>query len=307
MSEEFALIDWVRCRSAAHPLVTVGIGDDAAVLDGDPASQLVATDTLLEGVHFEFPAATPSLAGRKSLAVNLSDIAAMCGAPTAAFVSAAFPRDRGMEFAQQIMRGIGELAAEFGVAVAGGDTNIWDGPTVIGVTVVGRCLCEPPPLRSRAEVGDWIFVTGELGGSLSGKHLTFTPRLKEAAALAESINPHAMIDLSDGLSSDLCHILDESKVGAELDATAIPMSETVRQGGTQNSLEHALNDGEDFELLFTVAEAVGRQLIDAPPFETRLTYVGTIVEDGIREIVFADGNRRPLEAEGWRHRFDGGL
>ena len=300
---EFVLIDWIRARAGSHLRLPVGIGDDAAVLAfTSPSKALVTVDMLLEGVHFRMPPATPTEIGRKALAVNLSDIAAMAGRPLAAFISVALSAGRGQELAHELYAGIQDLAREFGVAIAGGDTNAWNGPLVISITIVGEATPRGPVLRSGAQPGDWIFVTGELGGSLAGKHITFVPRVREALKLHEAADLTAMIDVSDGLAADLHHILDESRVGAVLHEKRIPISPdaiTINDGRTP--LEHALSDGEDFELLFTLPAAAARALLKQPPCEVRLSHIGEIREASGCEIVDASGGRLPLGPLGWSH------
>ncbi|MGH7201708.1 MAG: thiamine-phosphate kinase, partial [Planctomycetaceae bacterium] len=298
---EFEFIERVRARAAAHPRVVLGIGDDAAVLRfPDPADCLVAVDLLIEGVHFSLPPATARQAGRKALAVNLSDIAAMAGRPLAAVVSLAAPRDRGAAFLEEVHAGLEQLAEEFGVAIAGGDTNVWAGPLMINVTILGETTGRGAVRRSGARPDDWILVTGGLGGSLSGKHLDFRPRVEEALALHESADLHAMIDLSDGLAADLHHVLDESGVGAVIFADRVPISDAARACRDDRSpLDHALGDGEDFELLFTVAAEDGRRLLDQPPINVPLSHIGEITAERAAELIDSDGRRAPLPRAGW--------
>lgn len=301
---EFQLIDWIRSRVTDRPPVSLGIGDDAASLmpTGDQAT-LVAIDMLMEGTHFTFPPATPRLAGRKALAVNLSDIAAMAGRPTVAFVSVALPKEHGMAFAQEVHEGLLELANEFHVVIAGGDTNSWSGPLVISVTVMGEPLREAPVCRQGAKPGDWIFVTGALGGSLpSGRHLTFTPRVHEVQQLASLVELHAMIDISDGLAADLHHILKASQVGAVLDAASIPLTESASNGIDDRSpLIRGLSDGEDFELLFTVSPDDGKKLVQDWQGPTPVTKIGEIDSSRECQLKLVDGTIQPLPPIGWTH------
>ncbi len=327
---EFDFIDSIRRRVTDRPPVLTGIGDDAAVLAASSRPLLVTTDMLMEGTDFIFeslvrrgspdpailssessfgagfptlfPSATPELAGRKSLAVNLSDIAAMGGVPTVAFVSVALPKDRGEPFAQAFFDGLLSLADEFGVIIAGGDTNTWNGPLVANLTVQGHPAGTKAVLRSGAKPGDAIFVTGELGGSLAGHHLTFTPRVAEAKQLTQRVDLHAMIDISDGLAADLHHILDASGVGAVLESEHIPISaaaQSINDG--RSPLEHALSDGEDFELLFTVSPADAATLQQSWPGLTRLTRIGEITTGSGCVIRDQSGGQHPLSALGWRH------
>lgn len=302
---EFELIDWIRSQVRDRGSVTLGIGDDAACLKPNPNSDLlVATDMLLEGVHFEFSTATPRLAGRKALAVNLSDIAAMGGRATAAFVSIALPNHRGMEFARDVHAGLIELANEHDVVLAGGDTNCWNGPLVINVAVIGELWIARPICRKGAQPGDWILVTGALGGSLpSGRHLTFPPRLREAELLVKSAKLHAMMDISDGLAADLHHILKASSVGAILYADQIPLTESAKTSNDDRTpLIHALSDGEDFELLFCLAPDAARQLLSSWQMDTPLTHIGEITKELDCRLRFDDGRIEQLPPIGWTHR-----
>ena len=308
VTDEFDFIDEIRRRAGSSEHVPIGIGDDAALIHAAAdTGMLVATDLLAEGVHFDATRTNPVQVGRKALAVNLSDIAAMAGRPTCAFVSLLLPRGRGSEFATDVMAGIHQLAAQFSVVVAGGDTNCWNGPPVINVAVIGEPTGGRAVCRSGATVGDWILVTGQLGGSLTGRHLTFQPRVAEAIRLHQSVGLHAMIDVSDGLSADLHHILEESGVGASIIETAIPISADAIAMADQDGaepLQHALGDGEDFELLFTVSEADGRQLLARPPFELSLAHIGSIeTEIGLR-MQRANGAIESLPPRGWSHQID---
>ena len=301
---EFELIDWIRDRVCDRPPVSLGIGDDAAILQPTAGREsLVAIDMLMEGVHFTFPAATPQLAGRKALAVNLSDIAAMAGNPTAAFISVALPNARGIEFARHLHAGIIELANEYDVVIAGGDTNSWNGPLVISVTVVGEPLGIRPICRNGAMPGDWVFVTGAVGRSLqSGRHLSFVPRLAEVKKLTTMVKLHAMIDISDGLAADLQHVLNRSGVGAVLDAERIPLTDAARGANDGKSpLMHGLGDGEDFELLFAVSPEDGQRLISKWYDATPITHIGEITDVSGCRLQYADGRIEPLPPFGWTH------
>lgn len=308
---EFAMIDRLlqqqRSGQGGTPAATeVGIGDDAAVLSMEgPDYLLVTVDMLMEGVHFTDPPATPGAIGRKSLAVNLSDIAAMGGVPTHAFVAIGLPRQRGAEWGMACMDGIGTLATEFGVAITGGDTNIWDGPLVVSITLHGRTTGHPPVLRSGAKPGDWLMVTGALGGSLQGRHLNFLPRIREAQSLLERADLHAMLDLSDGLATDLPRIAHASNVGFVIDASAIPIHADVdSQLLDDQRLHRALTDGEDFELLFCVDGETGAALLNDPEFAPWLTHIGVATgESGSIFLRTPDGHQTLLPHSGYEHRF----
>lgn len=304
---EFDYIAWIRAQAARHPRLSVGIGDDAAVVTFPPPGDcLVTVDMLMEGVDFLIPPATGQQVGRKSLAVNLSDIAAMAGRPVACVTSVALPRQGGLELGQDLFEGLSALADEFGVAVAGGDTNTWDGPLVISITVLGEPTGSGPVLRSGARPGDWIMATGSFGGSLAGRHLDFVPRVREAQALHQAVALHAMIDVSDGLTADLGHILEESQVGAILDEAAIPISAAAAAVSDGRSpLDHAFGDGEDFELLFTVSADDGRRLLANSPCAVPLAHLGEIVPaDSGCHLRRRDGKLEPLPSAGWKHAFE---
>ena len=265
---EFELIAHLTRDLPAHPAVVVGPGDDCAVLDAGRPDRwlLLKTDAVVEGVHFT-PDTEPERIGHKALARPLSDIAAMGGWPEAALITLALPRDYQVERVEKIYRGIRALADRYRVALAGGETTTSPGGMMLSVTLTGwvekpRCV-----LRSGARAGDALFVTGELGGSMAGKHLDFEPRVAEARWLTEHYCPRAMIDLSDGLAGDLRHLLQAGHVGAELLAQAVPISRAARErarGGSaaKPALVAALTDGEDFELLFTLPSADAVPLLD---------------------------------------------
>ena len=300
---ELALIDWIRQRATSAPNLQLGIGDDCAVWQPSGAPLLFTTDVLMEDVDFRIDETTPQLIGRKAMAVNLSDIAAMAGRPLAALVGVALPKSRGFDFAKQLQEGMQSLADDFNVAIIGGDTNTWDGPLVICVTLIGEATERGPVRRSGAKPGDWLFVTGPLGGSILGHHLTFTPRVREALELHQLVDLHAMIDLSDGLAADLHHLLDESHVGATVFEDAIPISDAVRRmADARTPLDHALSDGEDFELLFAVSPENGRKLI-SPIVRVMATHIGQIeVEPGCR-LRSHHSSIRDLPRGGWEHSF----
>jgi thiamine-monophosphate kinase len=247
----------------------VGAGDDCAVLDlGAPDRLLLfKTDAVVQGIHFTEDT-PPEKIGHKALARCLSDIAAMAGTPTAALVTLALPRKFEVAFVEAIYAGMNTLARQHGVAIVGGETTTNPGRALISVALVGFVPRGKVLLRSGAKVGDAIFVTGELGGSLAGRHLEFEPRLAEARWLAEHFPVHTMIDLSDGLAGDLRHIMKASGVGVELLKTAIPISRAAKEiskrgDAAKPALVAALTDGEDFELLFTVASKEAVPLLDA--------------------------------------------
>ena len=306
-SGEFEYIHWLRQHTAAHPRVRVGPGDDAAVLTSPLRELIVTTDLLTEGVDFVLADAGPRAVGRKAMGVNLSDIAAMAARPVAAVVAVALPTGGPMpvrELAEGLFLGLRDVADRFDTPIVGGDTNTWAGGLVVTVTVFGEAVGRGPVTRSGARPGDWVFVTGPLGGSIRGRHLSPIPRVVEALLLNERVPLTAMADISDGLSADLGHILDESGCGAVLNATAVPVHpdavELARTTG-RSPLSHALGDGEDFELVFTVSPTDGEALMRSPPVHG-LVRVGECVESGL--WLDEAGVRTPIERTGWAHQFD---
>ncbi len=284
---EFAFIDWLRRRTPSAERTLVGPGDDAALLDwSNGANCVVTTDMLLEGSCFRLTEAGPRRVGRKAMAVNLSDIAAMAGRPVAALVSVGLPHHGGRALAEELYQGAREVADVFDTAIVGGDTNSWEGPLVINVTLLGEATARGVVRRNGARPGDWLMTTGPLGGSILGKHLDFTPRVSEALQLHEAAPLHAMIDISDGLAADVNHICEESGCGAVLYAEAIPITVAARaMNDGRTPLEHALGDGEDFELAFAVAPEDGRRLAETQPVAgVTLIRVGGI-RGGKRDVV----------------------
>ncbi len=304
---EFGLIAWIRERSNAGRGVGIGIGDDCASLTFRPGAEvLVTTDMLMDGRHFRLDEVSAAEVGYKALAVNLSDIAAMAGVPIAAFVAVALPRGSAEEVAKGLHAGMAPLLEKFNVTLAGGDTNAWDGPLVVTVTLIGEATERGAVRRSGAKPGDAILVTGPLGGSIRGRHLRPTPRVAEALALAENATIHAMIDISDGLASDLGHILEESGgLGATLDAGSIPIHPDASDlEGLP--LDHALHDGEDFELCLTLSQDEANRLLASPPEGVVLYQVGTIESEPGLRLQLADGSVVGLEARGFDHLAGGG-
>src|SRR4051812_19977911 len=294
-SGEFAYIDWLRRRTPADPRVLLGPGDDAAAVAFTlGAGCLVTTDMLLEGSCFRLVEAGPRRVGRKAMAVNLSDIAAMAGRPVAAVVSVGLPRTGGRALAEELYLGLREVADAFDTAIVGGDTNSWNGSLVINVTLLGEAVPPGPVRRGGARPGDVLMTTGAFGGSILGKHLDFTPRVREALALHAAAELHAMIDVSDGLAADVSHLCEESRCGAVLRAEAVPIADAAaRMNDGRSPLDHALGDGEDFELVFAVSPADARRLLAVQPVPgVTLAAIGEVVDQGL--WLEENGRRRPL-------------
>lgn len=306
---EFQLIATLTRSLPVNDSVVFGAGDDCAVLDlGAPEKLfLFKTDAVVENIHFtdETP---PEKIGHKALARCLSDVAAMAGQPVAALVTIGLPKKFNQEFVVKVYDGLNALAKRFGVAIVGGETTTNPGGIFISIALLGNVPRGKQVLRNGAKAGDAIFVTGELGGSLSGKHLDFEPRLAEAQWLAENFSIHALIDLSDGLAGDLRHILAASGVGAGLLKTAVPVSREAKLQARKSSSAKppfvaALTDGEDFELLLTVAGQDAVPLMDAWKTKfpkLKLSCIGKIVPG--EGITIRDKNgSHPLNAHGYAH------
>ena len=306
---EFDLIaQWTRALPG-NASVIVGPGDDCAVLDsGQPGRYLLfKTDAVAQGVHFSAEA-KPEQIGHKALGRPLSDIAAMAGRPIAALITLALPRDFDSKFVQRVYDGVNRLAERHGVAIVGGETIANPGGFLISVALLGDVPADKCILRSGAKAGDALFVTGELGGSLAGRHLDFEPRLAQARWLAGHFAIHSMIDLSDGLAGDLRHLLRQSRMGAEILAQAIPVSRAAKlqaraESSAKTPLLAALSDGEDFELLFSVAARDAVPLLDAWKKEfpkLRLSCIGRITSGGGLKLRDKTGVHT-LEAHGYVH------
>jgi len=303
---EQSFIEWLRATIPSAQRTRVGIGDDAAVLNWSPHSDLVVTsDLLADGTHFHLADDHAEAIGRKALAVNLSDLAAMGARPVGVTVSLLLPRVGASDLAQRLIHGMLPLCEQFGVAIVGGDTNTWDQGLVLDVTAFGQMDGQPPLTRAEARPGDVILVTGELGGSLMGRHMLFVPRIDEAILLRNH-SARACMDISDGLTLDLSRMMAASGCGAELDLDAIPISPdavkmSLQAENERSPLEHALGDGEDFELIVAIPADQADRLIATQPMAVMLTRIGQFIEEeglwGYREM----GDRRRLEPAGYLH------
>ena len=260
---EFSFIEYLRKKIPGNGRVCIGIGDDAAVLHiGKDQRLVVSTDVIVENVDFKIRQLNPEKIGRKALAVNLSDVAAMGAKPTAFVISIGKPAHIAPSWLKRFYRGLLALAKQYGVSCIGGDLSK-SREFFASVTIFGEVSPRHLIRRSGAVQGDWIGVTGVLGGSRLHHHYDFTPRVREGLFLGSRITPTAMIDISDGLVQDLGHILKASKVGAVLELDKIPVSRDAKKksrGNEAKALERALSDGEDFELLFTASPRQKRML-----------------------------------------------
>ena len=282
---EFGLIGRIRERFPAPEGVT-GIGDDCAVIpQRSGRDTLVSTDMLIEGTHFLRRDIPPYRLGWKSAAVNISDIAAMGGQPTATFLSVALPADLETGWMEEFLRGYADISRRFGVALLGGDTTASPDRICLNVAVLGECTSGAARLRSAARDDDLVCVTGSLGDSAGGlkailegverdadvqalidRHYLPLPRVAEGLRLAATPGVHAMMDISDGIGSDLKHILEASGVGAVIDVPALPLSPALQRVCARlgwDAAALATGGGEDYELLFTCTPEAERSL-DVP-------------------------------------------
>lgn len=306
---EAELISFVRKRFAsASPEILVGAGsDDCAVLDLGGGQLAASVDMFVEGTHWD-ATALPEEVGWKALAASLSDLAAGGCRPVAAFVSLALRRGAGTEWALRLGEGVAECADAYACPVAGGDTTSTDGNAAISVAVLGKPLRGAVLRRSGAREGDALCVTGSLGGSILGRHLHPLPRLAEIKAILEQVEVHACMDISDGLALDLHRMLAESGKAALLQAEAVPVSaeaERLARRSGREALNHAVADGEDFELLFAVSTADWEKLALVWPkcgTGVALSRIGT-VEAGSGVRLERAGRIAPLAAEGYWHEF----
>jgi thiamine-monophosphate kinase len=300
---ELDLIRWIRGRIGKRAgRIVVDSGDDAAVLKVGRGHLLFKTDSVIDGVHFDSLTARPEDIGHKAIARCLSDIAAMGCYPTFAVVAIMIPRNARAAYIKRVLAGLDRTAEKFKTPVVGGDVKSHEGKLAISVALLGETRDLRPVRRGGAKVGDAIAVTGPLGGSILGKHLRFTPRVREGIELNRRFELHSMIDISDGLSTDLGHLCDESRVGAVLYEDRVPDSPEARRlarRDRRSPLDHALSDGEDYELLFTL-----------PPTEAvrvERAKLGKVIGEisAVDGMYLRDrkGVLREIERRGWEHRF----
>jgi thiamine-monophosphate kinase len=328
LSEDELVAAIARVLSGEEPGVVVGLGDDAAVLEPTSGQQILTTDLLIEGVHFDPSSISPHDLGAKAITVNVSDVAAMGGSPRAAVASIALRTDVEAAWVMELYAGMREACAEYALALVGGDTNRGE-VVVISAAVVGEVAPGRAVTRSGARAGDRVVVTGSLGAAAGGFLISRATGARVAEALSgpwgrrlvgaferpvarvgegqtlARCGASSMMDLSDGLAKDLHRLCEASGVGARLELDAVPVSPDLREAGAwleADPLELALGFGEDYELLATLAQAdVARADEALDPFGVTLTVVGTIIEGRGIVAVDGDGNERPMEARGWDH------
>jgi thiamine-monophosphate kinase len=324
---EFGLIDRIRSRRVPHDEdVVLGIGDDCAILRRGPVLEVLTTDCLVEGSHYQPGWLDMTDVGWKVIAVNVSDVAAVGGVPKHALVTLFLPEDLTVKQIDDLYDGMERCGEEMGVVVVGGDIVKINGPFGVSVTLAGVCERDEIVLRSGARQGDTIVVTGTLGdasvglkalrdGTAGSESETMdgciarfrrpVPRLRESRAIIEQLQPTSMIDISDGLLSDLWHIMEASGVGATLEAQEIPIGSGVIDffgGNEEEALSQALAGGEDYELLFTIKSRFEEKLPDlAAGLGTKFTPIGKITAKGAGVRLAGQAGERELERGGFDH------
>jgi len=330
---EFGVISWIRGKMPLRdPTIAAGIGDDAAVMKPPRGSVcLVTTDILIEGIHFRLDYTDPLRLGKKALSINLSDIAAMGGAPQYFLLSMGLPPHLPFRWVEEFFGGVQQVADQYKLSLIGGDTSLAQKVT-INITLIGQAKAGEVIYRKGAEIGDQIMVTGTLGNAALGlrileshkgdagifrtgdsdlvelieKHLSPPPRIAEGRLIAENHLASAMIDVSDGLVADLGHILEESHTGARLWISQLPLSEVYRRKApqyTSNDIDLAISGGEDYELLFTTPRKKEAKLLSLFGHSgLKLTRIGEIVdhEHGLR-LFLDDGREYRPRAKGYDH------
>lgn len=311
---ELNLIRFFREHPQGHPWLKVGPGHDCAILKWDAARDLAfKIDQIVEDTHFVLDgpeAAKPQEVGWKAVAKALSDIAAAGAEPVATTVAVHLRRGLGDAWARELHGGIAACCEAYGLALAGGDITSGDGPASVCVSMIGHCPKDGAWTRGGARPGDALLLTGQVGGSRGAarKHLTFEPRVMEARAIREAAGAgvHACIDVTDGLSRDAGHLCEESGCGIEIDATALPIHQdalAMEKAGQGGALDHALGDGEDFELLLAVEPSAAERLLAGWKLATPLARIGRVTDGPAgRKLKRKDGALVALPDTGYEHK-----
>lgn len=299
---ENEFLNWIASQIVADPRVPIGVGDDMAAVQLPGALALLKIDQALDRVHFDLTVHTPEQAGIKAVNRCLSDCAAMACLPAAILLAVALPPSADRDFAAALFKGCQQAAAAFNCPIVGGDTAMWDQRLALTVAAMGRAE-RNPVTRAGARPRDAICVTGTLGGSILGRHMTFTPRIAEAQQIVAAAPIHAMMDLSDGLATDLPRLCQRSKVGAVIESARIPIHTDAHRLADQDQaapLGHALGDGEDYELLFTLApqDVAKVQAACGVP----IARIGHITAEPNLFLQDATGNYQPWPQGGWEYK-----
>lgn len=304
MEEEF--VQKLIASQKKHDHLLIGIGDDAAVLNFSTGHLVVTTDLLTENVDFILGEIPNNWIGRKAIAVNLSDLAAMAAEPVGIVVAVALPRKHAATLADELYEGIMQILDQYDTPLLGGDTNTWDEGLVISVTAIGKTTPQGPLKRSGAKPGDRILVTGQFGGSILKRQFLFEPRIKEALFLNQNFTVHAAMDVSDGLSLDLSRMASCSGCGTVIDLERVPIHKDALELSAIKEdcspLEHALQDGEDFELLLAVPPQEAEILLDKQPLVVPLTDIGELIDEKGQWFRHGNGTLEKVIPKGfWHH------
>ncbi len=300
---------WIAQHTPPHARIPLNVGDDMAMVQLPQPLALLKIDQCLDQVHFDLRTHSIAQAGKKAVNRCLSDCAAMACLPAAILISVALPREgpgSGTDAAKELFLACRDAAAVFDCPLVGGDTAIWDQRLAITVSALGMLSPgEPEITRSGAKPGDTLFVSGQLGGSIRGRHLSFTPRIHLARTIATAAGKglHAMMDLSDGLAQDLPRLCAASGAGASLHTARLPIHPDAELQSQDEGIPaglHALADGEDYELLFALDPAATPEIVNLS--DIPLTAIGTITESPDLALVDAAGNHHPWPRAGWEHR-----
>ncbi|MDR1959005.1 MAG: thiamine-phosphate kinase [Planctomycetaceae bacterium] len=288
-----------------NPNILLGIGDDAAILNTKKQNTVITTDLLTEGVDFYLNQVPTSWIGRKAAAVNLSDLAAMGAKPVGVVAAVALPREEAERIAAEIYEGMTPLLEKYNAPLVGGDTNTWEGKLVISLAAIGTVTPHGALRRDGAKPGDRILVTGSFGGSILQRQFLFEPRIHEALFLNERFSLHAAMDVSDGLSLDLSRMAAASRCGAVIDADHVPVHEDAYQlagrNGDMSPFRHALQDGEDFELILAVSPVEAEKLVKSQPLEIPLTDIGEFTAEEGLWLRAVDGSMEKILPCGYTH------
>ena len=309
MSKEDTITSWFAAQSKADAnAFPIGIGDDMAqIVAGDDGTVLITTDMLLDGAHFDLRECSLEQAAYKAMAASLSDCAAMATVPVCAVAAVGLPEGFGESELKELHAGLVAAGRLYNCELIGGDITKWrhaEGRLAINVTMLSKPSGYHRPVqRNGAKIGDIICVTGTLGGSLAGKHLDFMPRVNEALAITKAVKVNAMMDITDGLSTDLNRICKQSGVGATLLADSIPISDAAaanqRGHDPPYGLDAALHDGEDFELLFTLSPQEFEKLHRLEM--VAITKIGCVTNTGRMELEMSSGQIKLLTPKGFDH------
>jgi thiamine-monophosphate kinase len=297
MEREF--IEWLKTTLDGQTNTIPGIGDDAAVFTAPPEmKQLLTSDCLVDEVHFDVSSTSLNLIGRKCVAASISDIAAMCGTPKYVIISIVAPRSFSLDDLKYLYEGMLSISDAYSCSIIGGDFISHDGPLTINVTILGLGNQNQLRFRFATETTDSIFVSGSLGGSRDGHHLTFEPRVELGIALGGNPAVHSLTDITDGLVIDLHSILTAGNYGATLIESDIPISPHL--ANDKSAIAAALYDGEDFELLFTASSEYQGHLENIPG-NVAITKIGYIIQDPQILLMTESGDTTCLDVRGYSH------